>query len=252
MMMHKKSNNPIQRVKYAIYLPIAIALLFLNHPKATAESQTIKGKVVVSGTVKNADGMPIVGAPVNFKGDNSGTLTDEEGSFKLFTIPGKQTLVITHLGSQNREIPLVLTSETSHRRLDIILGESKTRKTIIGSSTINSKLTPSETKENSSESDIFEIVEEMPKFQENLNSYISKNTRYPEEAKKQNIGGIVHVKFTIEKDGSISNIKIIKGVDPLLDEEVIRVIENMPKWKPGKHNGKAVRVNFTMPITFKL
>ncbi len=75
---------------------------------------------------------------------------------------------------------------------------------------------------------------------------------YPADAAKANIEGLVTVSFIVEKDGSISNVKILKGVHPLLDEEAVRLTKSMPKWIPGKANGKAARAYFTQPINFVL
>ena len=102
---------------------------------------------------------------------------------------------------------------------------------------------------------IFEVVETMPQFpngMQGLMNYLQTNVHYPQEAEKQEIQGRVIMGFVIEKDGSISNVKVQRGAHPLLDKEAIRVVESMPKWKPGFQKGKAVRVKFCLPIHFKL
>jgi protein TonB len=85
-----------------------------------------------------------------------------------------------------------------------------------------------------------------------LYQFIAKNLRYPEEAKEKKIEGKVFAKFVIEKDGSVTNVEIVKGVGYGMDEETLRVVKMLPKWNPGKQSGKAVRQAFTMPITFSL
>ena len=105
------------------------------------------------------------------------------------------------------------------------------------------------------ESDVYQIVEQMPEFPggaAELYHYISKNIRYPQEAKEKGIQGRVFIGFIVEKDGSISNVRNLRGVDSELDAEAIRVIQSLPKWKPGKHNGEFVRVSYQIPIVFKL
>ena len=105
------------------------------------------------------------------------------------------------------------------------------------------------------ESDVYQIVEQMPEFPggvAELFHYISKNIHYPQEAKEKGIQGRVFIGFVIEKDGSVSNIRNLRGVDSELDAEAIRVVKSMPKWKPGKHNGEFVRVSYQIPILFKL
>ena len=101
----------------------------------------------------------------------------------------------------------------------------------------------------------FDVVEEMPQFPGGapaLLEFLSKNIRYPKEAFESNVQGRVLATFVVEKDGSISETKVVKAVDPMLDEEAIRVLNSMPNWTPGKQSGKAVRVKYTVPINFRL
>lgn len=104
--------------------------------------------------------------------------------------------------------------------------------------------------------DVFIQVEEMPVFKDGdagLLKFICDSTKYPKEAKTNNISGKVIVKFIVEKDGSVSNAEILRGVNPSLDAESVRVVSSLPKFdKPGKQGGKAVRVNYMIPITFTL
>jgi protein TonB len=110
----------------------------------------------------------------------------------------------------------------------------------------------------STENDSLEIfieAEIMPSFMGNddaLYAYVYKNILYPKLAKENNIEGRVIVRFVVEKDGSISNTNILRKLGFGCDEEVIRLIKSMPKWFPGKQNGKPVRVYYTLPIVFKL
>ena len=94
--------------------------------------------------------------------------------------------------------------------------------------------------------------EDMPIFPGNVQKWIAKNVKYPMIATEMGIEGKVFVQFVVEKDGSVSNIRVVRGVDASLDKEAVRVISEMPKWKPGKQRGKAVRVSYTLPIAFKL
>ncbi|MBR4885802.1 MAG: energy transducer TonB [Muribaculaceae bacterium] len=93
---------------------------------------------------------------------------------------------------------------------------------------------------------------EFPGGQEALMEWIEQNKVYPQEAIDKGIEGRVIVKFTVEEDGTVTNGKIVRGVDPLLDKEALRLVSIMPKWKPGMNNGEVVRCFFTLPITFKL
>ena len=105
------------------------------------------------------------------------------------------------------------------------------------------------------ESDVYQIVEQMPEFpggEAELFHYISKNIHYPQKAREKGIQGRVFIGFIVEKDGSISNVRNLRGVDSELDAEAIRVVESMPRWKPGMHRGEPVRVSYQIPIVFKL
>jgi len=105
------------------------------------------------------------------------------------------------------------------------------------------------------EEEIFTVVENPPSFpggQKKLFEYLSKNVKFPPAAKANGIQGRVFVNFTVWKDGSIRDIKIIRGVHDLLDKEAIRVVKSFPNWQPGKQRGKAVPVSFNLPINFQL
>lgn len=99
----------------------------------------------------------------------------------------------------------------------------------------------------------YDVVEQMPQFSEgNMSIWIGHNLRYPPEAANNGLQGTVLCQFIVEKDGSISNVRVLRSVDPLLDKEAVRVIKNMPKWVPGRQDGKPVRVKFSLPIKFQL
>jgi len=109
--------------------------------------------------------------------------------------------------------------------------------------------------EEESDDEFFMVVENMPEFPGGdlgLMKYIQKNVKYPPIAKEYNITGKVYVSFIVDKSGSVTNVKIVRGVDKNLDGEALRVVKSLPKYKPGKQRGKAVRVMFTIPINFTL
>ena len=105
------------------------------------------------------------------------------------------------------------------------------------------------------EQEIFQIVEEMPAYpggDQKLMEFIAKGIKYPQIARETGIQGRVFVGFVIEPDGSVSNVKVLRGIGGGCDEEAMRVVKSMPKWKPGKQRGKAVRVSYMLPVNFKL
>lgn len=99
---------------------------------------------------------------------------------------------------------------------------------------------------------IVEVMAEYPGGFEKMAEFLGKNIVYPEEAKEKNIQGTVLVSFVVEKNGKITDAKVVRSIGGGCDEEALRVVNAMPKWKPGKQNGKNVRVQFALPIKFKL
>ena len=105
------------------------------------------------------------------------------------------------------------------------------------------------------ENKVFDIVEQQPLFPGGpaaLMKYLSENTKYPVVAQENGVQGRVTVQFVVEKDGSISDVHVLRGVDPSLDKEAVRVVKSMPRWTPGKQNGITVRVNYRVPVLFRL
>ena len=105
------------------------------------------------------------------------------------------------------------------------------------------------------EQQIFQVVEEMPEFPGGMGEcmkWLSKNMKYPTISQENGVQGRVIVQFVVNRDGSIVDAKVMRGVDPYLDKEALRVVGLMPKWKPGKQRGKAVRVKYTLPVMFRL
>ena len=103
--------------------------------------------------------------------------------------------------------------------------------------------------------EIFVVVEEQPEFPGGnaaMMKFLGDNIKYPVIAQENGIQGRVITNFVVERDGSITDVQVVRGVDPSLDKEAIRVIQSMPKWKPGKQRGSAVRVRFTLPVVFRL
>lgn len=101
----------------------------------------------------------------------------------------------------------------------------------------------------------FYVIEQKPEFpggETELLKYVANNTTYPNEAKNKGIQGKVFVRFIIDKEGYVTNVTVVKSVDPLLDNEAVRVIEALPKWTPGKQRGDFVKVSFVIPINFTL
>ena len=114
---------------------------------------------------------------------------------------------------------------------------------------------PVEQPKHEEENKVFDIVEEMPSFPGGmaaLNKYLHDNVHYPVVAQENGVQGRVTISFVVEKDGSVTDVKVAKSVDPSLDKEALRVVKSMPRWTPGKQNGATVRVKYNVPVNFRL
>lgn len=112
-----------------------------------------------------------------------------------------------------------------------------------------------EEEESAEEQQIFMVVESMPEFpggEAELHRYLAENIKYPQMAKESGIQGRVFVTFVVERDGAVTDVRVLRGIGGGCDEEAIRVVKNMPKWAPGKQRGKPVRVQFNLPVKFTL
>ena len=106
-------------------------------------------------------------------------------------------------------------------------------------------------KDNTTDDKVYEVCEQMPTYEGGdaaLLKYLTDSVKYPELAKKHGVQGRVVIGFIVEKDGSLTNVKVLRPVDIALDAEVLRVVKGMPKWIPGRHNGQRVRVRYLLPI----
>lgn len=145
--------------------------------------------------------------------------------------------------------------------LKIVENDAKVEESTIQSSeetgqAVEVKYVPVEVEEEPvEEEEIFQVVEEMPEFPGGMGEclkFLAKNIKYPTIAQENGVQGRVIVQFVVNSDGTIVDPVVMRSVDPYLDKEALRVIKMMPKWKPGKQRGKAVRVKYTVPVTFKL
>lgn len=282
-MMNKKRTREIGRTKYLMFLPLAALLMIISNIEAVARttkemakdvieaveenlasnsttpemevateaipvetpiSQQDKDKLVTyKGKVVDKDGKPVEGAELLIDGSHKlpqdqSFVTDKNGNFSFMAFEN------AHIG--------VIWNKNDKYMLKGIRYDQKER--------TNLKIVMDDQWQNPPSNDpnnpVFEVVEIMPKFPDGgmsgLMQFLSKNIQYPINAQKNHTQGRVTVQFVVNKDGSISEPKIIRGVDPDLDGEAIRVISLMPKWKPGMQKGQPVRVKYTVPVMFRL
>ena len=171
-----------------------------------------------------------------------------EGEKPLLIVDGKITPI-----DQVRTLPRVVKVATMREKAAIRSFGEKGKNGALIITTVNHQKEIDN--EELSQPDVFDEVDEMPQFpggMAGLMQYLSTNVRYPEDAKESGAQGRVIVSFIVEKDGSISNARVTKPTYSSLDDEALRVVSNMPKWTPGKQNGEAVRVRYSIPVSFRL
>ena len=277
-MMNKKRTKEIGRTKYLMFLPLAALLMIISNIEAVARTtkkiavEVIEAvdpqteqpapevqdpqvapqpeqdtkTVTYKGKVVDKDGKPIQGVKILSVPNSTPTevTTQADGSFEFKASPKAKLLFLYQDGNKKKGI-----SFTDER----LPKENKTNWTIVYNEKWNEVM---QSDPGTPDNPIFEVVEHMPEFTGGgmpaLMEYLSKNIKYPEAAMKKGIQGRGIVQFVVEKDGSITNVKILRGVDPELDKEAVRVVSAMPKWKPGTQRGEAVRVRFTVPVMFRL
>ena len=250
-----------------------------KHPEKTKVHKDVKftqgvppsdEKFTLNGSVMDHKSLkPIVGASVVVRGTTNGTISDVDGKFKLPVKMG-DVIEVSYVGLQheivsvNSKRDLVVYMEDDvqgMQELTVTIDPSKAAEgpklehtVSVYEVRIEDMEKPSEAPQKEGEM-IFQVVEEMPQFpggmQEALN-FLGTHVRYPVAAQEAKIEGRVIVGFVVGKDGSVSDIKVVRGINPELDAEAVRVVSMMPKWIPGKQRGKAVAVKYTMPIMFRL
>ena len=271
MMLNKKKPNSKSWLKLLAFLPIVGTVMALNAETVNdyvyqqPQKKMVKkgkkaGKVVVSGKTIDVKTDTMTTAPIKIRLIDENIGHSEE---PLIIIDEKHASmdVLKSLDPQNIDNITVLKDKAS---LDLYGEEGKNGVIIVV--TKNAALSRANDNEiagddNDAENDetinsvVFDVVEHMPQFpggNDALMKFIAENVHYPEAAIKVGAQGRVLVHFIIEPDGRISNVGVVQSVNEDLDAEAVRLISSMPKWTPGIQNGKNVRVNYTLPVTFRL
>ena len=267
-MMIRKKSNPWARAKYLYVLPLAavtvaafarpeiskpldeISSVKVNDLSAVLETYADKNvsnpaeKTKLKMKVVDEEGKPIIAATVLVANTTNGTITDENGNFTL-EVGTDQSIQVAYIGMST----VTMSVKDCLKKADqtIVLTESDTKKDV--------KVVASAPQTVVSDDQTFSVVEQMPEYPGGMRAgleFMARNLRYPTKAREAGKQGRVIVQFVVRKDGSLSDFKVLRPVDPWLDAEAIRVISTMPKWKPGMQDGKPVSVKFTLPVTFML
>ena len=267
-MMNKKRTRNIGRTKYVMFLPLAALLMVVSNIETVARSTkkiatevlTPKADTPQPASVQNTS--PTQEKTITYEGK----IVDEAGN------PLSDVRIITDRKFQSTTVSTTNTNGTFRVKTSSEAGilfeyTGKDGKKLarafkatelaqMDPDNIVIVLFPFVGNTQPTDPDIFEVVEKMPEFPNGgmagLMQYLSQNIRYPEAAKNAGKQGRGTVQFVVEKDGSISNVSTLRGVEPDLDKEAVRVISEMPKWKPGTQRGEAVRVRYTVPVMFRL
>ena len=261
MMMNKKKSRHAGALKYALLLPVAGLLVLSANAEAVAETAenvvahwtADEGPVRMTGVVVDENGKPLPGVTVVIKGSMLGVATDAEGRFEIVSPEGK-TLVFTYVGRKTQEVAF----DGGTTDIKVVMPVEDVELNPLVAADVESILNQAadSTKDEVVsvwQDEFFKVVEDMPQFTDgNIFDYLAQHVRYPEEAEKNGIGGMVYVQFVIDTTGKVVEPKVIKSVSPELDAEALRVVSEMPAWKPGMQRGKPVRVSFTLPVIFKL
>ena len=230
------------------------------------EKFTLNGQVMEYPSKK-----PVPGASVIVRGTTHGTLADAEGKFQL-QVKNGDVIIVSYVGLQTQQLPvqsganLVVWMREEVQSLEGMVvyaadndAEAKAGKSgpVVYDLPIEEAMKAEKQQKETPQKEevIFQVVEQMPEFPGGMMAameFLGKNIKYPTSAQQAKIEGRVIVQFVVGKDGSISDVKIARGVSPDLDAEAMRVVSLMPKWNPGKQRGKAVSVKYTMPIMFRL
>ena len=181
---------------------------------------------MVSGMVVDESGLAVRGAVVTVKNTAKRVRTNAKGQFSIKA--GKNdTLVL--LAPVREELEIAAKDVKPKKKIEMKWLQSESNQTVLMG------------------------LDEIPKFPfGSPGEWVSRNIKYPEKAWKEKRTGKVYVQFIIEKDGTVTNVRIVRSVDAELDQEAVRVVSSMPRWTPGKQRGKPVRVSFTLPIDFQL
>ena len=281
IMMNKKRTHTTGRIKYALFVPLAAALLIASNISCISsekqeeisekqESRAAEGEVfqVVEEMPEFPGGM---GECMKWLGQNIKYPADakEKGVqgrvIVQFVVEKDGTIV-------NAKVVRGVDPDLDAEALRVVnqspkwkpgkqKGEAvRVKYTLpimfrLGNDSSDSKAAEAPREAKVDENGVHQVCEEMPEFPGGMAEcmkYLSKNINYPEDCKKEGIQGRVIVQFVVDKDGSIKDPTIARGVHPSLDKEALRVLSSMPNWKPGKQKGEAVKVRYTIPVMFKL
>ena len=284
IMMNKKRTRTVGRIKYALFAPLAAALLLVSNISCTStekqessteatESRAVEGEVFqvveempefpggmgecmkwlgqnikypAEAIEKGIQGRVIIQMVVTKEGD----IAEAKVVRGVDPLLDAEALRVININSMPKWKPGKQKGEAVNVKYTIPVMFKLT-----GDNSSDKKEADTQQEAKVDENGIHQVCEEMPEFPGGMQEcmkWLGKNIKYPTTAQEKGIQGRVIMQFVVERDGSITEPKVVRGVDPDLDKEALRVISIMPNWKPGKHKGEAVRVKYTLPVMYRL
>jgi len=233
IMMSKKESSVWAKSRILLAVPMIALLLLCFGLQANSQENKITTMVFNVDADESAELITIS----KMNPDGSFSILQDSVAFELMT-EGNTLVFQSKDGEQTFTVSMNEATTTLHSTQDTVYSWKSSKENL------------SDDKE-----EVFVIVEKVPEFpggDEARLEFLRSNIRYPDEAKEKRIQGTVYIGFIVEKDGTVTNVKILKGIGKVCDDEAIRVTKLMPKWTPGKQKGKVVRVQYQMPIKFTL
>lgn len=251
IMMNKKRTSRIGLLKYALLLPVTVGLILVSNRQTLAEVMSKTSvpevktgeKIAIHGKVTDEKHNPVPGAIIVVKGSTIGTVSDAEGQF-TFNAKEGEILCVFYVGKEMQEIPVKGESD-GKMQMEVVLKSApqvleEVRVLGLTGEEESVKMYP------------VEANPEFPGGKEALKRFLAQQLSYPAEARTKNIQGKVWVQFVVNEKGKIIQPQIVKGVDPLLNQEALRVVSLMPDWTPAQQNGVAVEASCVLPLDFSI
>ncbi|MFD2572843.1 TonB family protein [Spirosoma soli] len=259
-MLHQSATTRWALGKYVLVLPLVLGLLAMTTARddiKAAVTQTTEETITVSGRVTSAaDGKPLPGATIVIKNSRTRTTTDINGGYTLHNVSKNASLVFSFVGFTTLDVEVnsrkavnVSMTRTGNRLSEIVVvGYADDNKPT--SSTVPSTTS---TDVHKTRGEVFTVVEQQPEYpggMQALGQYMQRNLRYPGKARQNKIEGSVLIRFTVTADGAIDDVFVEKGIGGGCNEEATRLISQMPRWRPGRQNGRAIDVQYVLPVEF--
>ena len=223
-------------------------------PSSANGEEMVKGNINVTGIVRGPDGTPQPGALVADANGKRSTTTDKDGRFSL-KVPAGTDIKVGYAGFGTMDLKVY--PKYRNADYDVVLAskDGKPNSMRLAPSADGQSIKVSVQREEIDGETIYSVVEEIPEFPGGIQAmynFLGENIKYPEAAKRANVQGKVFLSFTVTKKGDIQDIKVLKGIGFGADEEAMRVVSIMPRWKSGMQSGRAVNVKYNLPIAFQV